>query len=316
MAEFDPTGRVVVITGPTAVGKTDAAVWLAKRHAVDLVSMDSALVYRGMDIGTAKPDPATRRRFPHALLDIRDPADPYSAAQFVTDADALVRQAWANGRLPVLVGGTMLYLRSFRDGLSTLPAADVEVRAALEREADVRGWPALHRELERVDPEAAARMHPNNPQRVQRALEVFRVTGRPISAFWREQAPLGADVRLGAKLEVLALIPTSRAALHERIIGRFRRMLETGLIEEVRGLRARGDLHLGLPSMRAVGYRQTWEYLDGKFSYSELVNRGAAATRQLAKRQLTWLRGWDRVRACAPDDRQSLADLVASVYPL
>ena len=289
---------MLVIAGPTAVGKTEVAIALAGRHPVDLISMDSALIYRGMDVGTAKPDAATRRRYPHALVDIRDPAESYSAAEFVADADALVRRAWQRGRLPVLVGGTMMYLRAFREGLAELPSADPGVRQDLAAQAEAVGWEALHRELQRVDPEAARRIHPNNPQRLQRALEVYRLTGKPISAFWLEQADADVASRLDARLQVMALMPESRPALHERIMERFRAMLDAGLIEEVAALRERGDLHLGLPAMRAVGYRQTWEYLDGAYDRAELVQRGAAATRQLAKRQLTWLRGWDWVETC------------------
>lgn len=305
---FDPRGKVLAIVGPTAVGKTDAAIALAERYPVDLISMDSALIYRDMDIGTAKPDLATQRRYPHALLDIRDPSQSYSAAEFVADADALVRGAWAKGRLPVLVGGTMLYLRAFRQGLAELPSADPAIRQALLAEAEARGWPALHQELQAIDPEAASGIHPNNPQRLQRALEVYRLTGKPISAFWREQGNAGIAGRLAAELAVVALLPESRPALHERIMQRFCEMLDNGLIDEVRQLRRRGDLHQDLPAMRAVGYRQTWAYLDGAFDRAELVQRGAAATRRLAKRQLTWLRGWDWIDASPADAAVSAVD--------
>lgn len=316
---FRPQGRVLAIAGPTAVGKTDAAIALAGRYPVDLISMDSALIYRGMDIGTAKPDAATQRAYPHALLDIRDPAQAYSVAEFVADADTLVRQAWDNGRLPVLVGGSMLYLRAFRQGLADLPTADPAVRAALAAEAEARGWAVLHAELQAVDPAAAQLIHPNNPQRLQRALEVYRLTGKPISAFWREQEDAGVGVRLGATLGVVALLPDSRRLLHERILLRFSDMLNIGLIAEVEALRRRGDLHLGLPAMRAVGYRQTWEHLDGDYGHAELLQRGAAATRQLAKRQLTWLRGWDWVQSCVVDGAdaipRALDQAVAQLMP-
>lgn len=280
------------------MGKTAAAIALAKRRPVDLISMDSASIYRGMDVGTAKPDAATLARYPHGLLNIRDPAQAYSVAEFVADADALVRKAWQAGRLPVLVGGTMLYLRAFRQGLADLPSANVSLRAQLAADAKVHGWPALHKELQRVDPQAASIIHPNNPQRLQRALEVYRLTGKPISAFWRDQDDSSVVRRLGAQLHVVGLVPESRPVLHQQIAARFSAMLSNGLVDEVQALRQRGDLHLGLPAMRAVGYRQTWEYLDGACDYAQLLQRGAAATRQLAKRQLTWLRGWDWVQPC------------------
>jgi len=292
---------VLAIVGPTASGKTAAALRVAADFPVALISLDSAMVYRGMDIGTAKPSPAELAEFPHALVDIRDPAEPYSVADFVADADAEVRRALDAGRTPVLVGGTMLYLRAFREGLAELPAADPAVRSDLEREAAERGWAALHAELERVDPEAAALIHPNNPQRLQRALEVLRVSGRPISSWWREQGATSVAARLGVDLRVVAVLPDSRAELHARIEARFDLMLQTGLVDEVAALRARGDLDPALPSMRAVGYRQVWSYLEGRVSRAEMRAQGLAATRQLAKRQLTWLRGWDWVDAQPPD---------------
>ena len=302
---------VLALTGPTAVGKTAVAMALADRVPVALISMDSALIYRGMDIGTAKPDAATLERYPHALLDVRDPAESYSVAEFVADADLLVREAWERGRLPVLVGGTMLYLRGFREGLAPLPAADPELRARLAAEAEAHGWPALHARLAERDPEAAAQIHPNNSQRVQRALEVHALTGKTLSAFWREQRGQALGERLGAALTTIALMPASRPALHQQIDERFAAMLAAGLVEEVRALRERGDLHLGLSSMRAVGYRQTWQHLDGAFDLAELVLRGAAATRQLAKRQLTWLRSWDWVRQHAISDLDEILRIAA-----
>lgn len=283
---------VLALVGPTAAGKTAAAFALADRRPVALISLDSAMVYRGMDIGTAKPSPAELARHPHALVDIRDPAEAYSVAEFLADADAAVRAALDAGRLPVLVGGTMLYLRAFREGLASLPPADPTVRAALEREAEARGLAALYDELRQRDPVAAAGIHPNNPQRLLRALEVVRATGRPISAWWAAQAGTDVGQRLGVTLRVVALVPDDRAALHARIAVRFDAMLAAGFLDEVIALRARGDLHDALPSMRAVGYRQAWRHLEGGTPHAEFREQGIAATRQLARRQLTWLRSW------------------------
>ncbi len=286
---------VLAITGPTGAGKSDVGLALAERLPVSLISMDSAMVYRGMDIGTAKPPAAVRARHPHALVDVRDPAEPYSAADFVADADRAVTAALATGRLPVLVGGTMLYLRAFREGLATLPAADAAVRAEISAEAEQRGWSAMHEDLARVDPVAAAAIHPHNHVRIQRALEVHRLSGTPISRFWGAESASGAGRRLGVRLMEVAILPEHRGALAERLDRRFRAMLQAGLVSEVAALRARGDLSLALPSMRAVGYRQVWEYLDGRGDRESLVERGVAATRALARRQLTWLRRWPHV---------------------
>jgi tRNA dimethylallyltransferase len=302
----------LVLTGPTAVGKTDVALALADRVPVSLISMDSAMVYRGMNVGTAKPPPALLARYPHALVDIRDPAEPYSAADFVADADAAVAAALQAGRCPVLVGGTMLYLRAFRAGLADLPPADPAVRQAIEDQARRSGWPALHEALARIDPVAAAGMHPHNRPRIQRALEVYRITGRPISSGWRAQSGSTAEERLGIRLVEFAIVPGDRAQLRQRIDARFRAMLDGGLIEEVAALRARGDLSRDLPSMRAVGYRQVWEHLDGDYDRDELLRRGAAATRQLAKRQLTWLRGWPHVTPLTWGEPQLLAERIAA----
>ncbi len=293
------------LAGPTAAGKTAAALAIAQVLPVEIVSVDSALVYRGMDIGTAKPSAAERAQVPHHLIDILDPAQAYSAARFVAEAQALVLAIRARGRLPLLVGGTMLYFKALFDGLDAMPAADPALRAALDAEAAERGWPALHAELARVDPATAARLPPTDAQRIQRALEVFRQTGRPISAFQRgvrEQRPLPP---------LLALEPAERGWLHERIGQRFDAMLRAGLVDEVAALRARGDLHPGLPSMRCVGYRQAWEALDAD-DLAALPERGRAATRQLAKRQLTWLRAMPQRETIAADAPDAIAQVVAA----
>lgn len=272
--------------GPTASGKTDLAVALAERLGCAVVSVDSAMVYRGMDIGTAKPGPEVVARAPHRLIDILDPAETYSAGRFRADALAEMAAIAREGRVPLLVGGTGLYFRALDRGLSALPGADPEVRARLDAEAAERGWPALHGRLAECDPAAAARIHPNDPQRIQRALEVYLLTGRPLSAFFREAGEGGLPFRVVK----VALEPAERGVLHERIAVRFGRMLDEGLMEEVARLRARGDLTPDTPSMRAVGYRQVWAYLAGELDRPTMVERAVVATRQLAKRQLTWLR--------------------------
>ena len=283
--------------GPTASGKTALACALSERFPVDLVSVDSALVYRGMDIGTAKPDVATLARYPHRLIDIRDPAEPYSAADFRTDAVAAMQQITAQGRVPLLVGGTGLYFRALQQGLSRLPEADPAIRERLAAEAATLGWPAMHERLATLDPVAAARIGPNDAQRVQRALEVIELTGRPLS----EQQRGGSGERFPWRVLKLALLPTDRAPLHERIAQRFDAMLADGFLEEVRALRARGDLHADLPAIRAVGYRQAWEHLDGQTDAAEFRDRGIFATRQLAKRQITWLRSELDARVFDPE---------------
>jgi tRNA dimethylallyltransferase len=278
---------VFVLTGPTGAGKTDWAVALAETAPVEIVSVDSALVYRGLDIGTAKPSRALRARIPHRLVDICDPAESYSAGRFVTDALACIHEIHARRRVPLLVGGTMLYLRALLHGLAVLPQAVPELRARIDARAARLGWPALHAELARLDPEAAARIAPMDAQRIQRALEVCYSAGRPISELQRATAsPLA-----GWPVRYWVLAPPERAALHERLARRFESMMAAGFLDEVRGLRDRGDLSRKHPSMRAVGYRQLWAHLEGQLSLGEAVTRGVAATRQLAKRQLTWLRG-------------------------
>lgn len=289
----------IFLMGPTAAGKTDLALELARLLPCDLISVDSALVYRGMDIGTAKPERAILDEFPHALIDIRDPAESYSAAEFRADALAAMAHSAEQGRIPLLVGGTMLYYKALLQGLADMPSADPVVRAELEVRAAAEGWEALHRELAEVDPESAARIHPNDPQRLTRALEVYRVSGLSMTEHRRRQAAGNPDAGTSATGQLpytvaqLAIAPAQRQILHERIAQRFRVMLEQGFVEEVEALRSRSDLHAGLPSIRAVGYRQVWEYLDGDLTRDEMVERGIIATRQLAKRQFTWLRGWD-----------------------
>ena len=278
---------VVCLMGPTASGKTDLAIHLVERLPLDIISVDSVMVYRGMDIGSAKPDPETLARVPHRLIDIRDPADAYSAAQFRDDALREMAAITAAGRIPLLVGGTMLYFRALLTGLSLLPSADAEIRARLEAEAEVEGWDSLHRRLAEVDAVAAARIHPHDPQRIQRALEVYELTGIPLSQLQQKES---VDQPLPYRIVKLAVAPSDRAVLHQRIATRFEQMLDQGLIEEVEGLRQRGDLHLDLPALRAVGYRQVWEFLIGDIDYTEMKDRGIIATRQLAKRQFTWLR--------------------------
>ncbi|MDB5839166.1 MAG: miaA, partial [Herminiimonas sp.] len=286
---------VVALMGPTASGKTAAALEIASRIPSEIISVDSALVYRGMDIGTAKPSPAERAAAPHHLIDILDPADAYSAMQFRRDALALIAETGARGKLPLLVGGTMLYFKALQDGLDDLPQADPALRARLDLEAARIGSPAMHARLAALDPETAARLKPNDAQRIQRALEVIELTGQPMSRLLAK-----ADkIELPFTLLPIALEPSDRSVLHARIAARFDAMLAPssgGLIEEVMALRARGDLHPGLPSMRCVGYRQAWEYLDGACDRATLREKGVAATRQLAKRQLTWLRSMpDRI---------------------
>ena len=302
-----------MLLGPTAAGKTDAAIALAERLRCHLINMDSTQVYRGLDIGSAKPPRSVLARYPHALIDIRDPAEPYTAADFVADADREVRQALATGKTPVLVGGAMLYARAFRDGLAALPRADPKVRAVIEAEAESQGWPKLHARLAEVDPVAAAGIHPHNGVRLQRALEVFKTTGRPISNYWKEQKQCPASERLGEPLLEFAVVPEDRAALHRRIEERFDAMLRAGFAEEVQRLRQRPDLHLRLPALRAVGYRQMWGHLGGEFEACEMRAKALAATRQLARRQLTWLRGWPWVQALPSAERAAAAASAAAV---
>lgn len=288
----DTRPLAIALMGPTASGKTAAAIELARRHGGEIVSVDSALVYRGLEIGAAKPDQAERAGIPHHLLDLRDPWQSYSAAEFAADAAAAVRDIVARGRLPILAGGTGLYFRALLQGLSPMPEADPALRAQIAADADALGWPALHAQLARVDPAAARRIHATDPQRIQRALEVYRLTGKPIS-HWQAQPGVA---RLPARVLKLVLAPAQRALLHARIERRFDLMLAAGFLDEVRRLRALPQMAgvaapLDLPAIRAVGYRQAWQFLDGQDTAAGFRDKAIFATRQLAKRQLTWLRG-------------------------
>jgi tRNA dimethylallyltransferase len=302
------TSPTLILAGPTASGKTAIALGLAQHAPIEIISVDSALVYKGMDIGTAKPTPLELAAVPHHLIDIIDPLESYSAARFVQDARRLMAEIRERGRHPVLVGGTMLYIKSLLDGLDEMPPANPAVRAMLDARAQELGWPALHAELAQVDPITAARLPPGDTQRIQRALEVWHSTGRPLSSFHQRVASHGTQGP--HDMVLVSLEPTERSWLHARIALRFNQMMHAGFIDEVRALRLRGDLHPDLPSMRCVGYRQVWEALDQGLDLTDpkqgaaVIERGIAATRQLAKRQLTWLRSmpWRHVVACDGPD--------------
>ena len=306
---------VAVLTGPTGTGKTDIALALAREFPLEIVSVDSAQVYRGLDIGSAKPPPEIRAQVPHHLVDLVDPAASYSAGQFARDAARAIEDIESRGRVPLLVGGTMLYLRALTGGIATLPEGSAELRAALDAEAVRDGWPALHARLAGVDPAAAARIHPNDSQRIQRALEVHAVGGRPISELQTATRPA-----LEREFHVCALLPTDRVRLHADLERRFAQMMAAGLLDEVRALRARGDLTDAHPAIRAVGYRQLWAHLDGSYALDVAVQRAVAATRQLAKRQMTWLRSMANIRPFDPYDAQSFVGVRESLmrvfYPL
>ena len=308
--ELFPAWDALALVGPTASGKTAIALALAAEWPIEIISVDSALVYQGMDIGTAKPTLAERQAVVHHLIDIRDPAQSYSAADFARDATALITDIRGRGKLPLLVGGTMLYIKALIEGLDDLPFADPAVRADIEEEAHDRGWPALHAELALVDPPTAQRLPPHDSQRIARALEVWRITGKPLSSFF------GTTRVAGPRVALLSLEPQDRKWLHQRIEQRFDAMLENGLVDEVKALRSRGDLQADLPSMRCVGYRQAWEALNDIEEGTPLATamrlmreRGIAASRQLAKRQLTWLRGMPQRQVVACDSDTVLADV-------
>ena len=309
---IDSRPPAIFLMGPTATGKTALACGLVDRFPVELVSVDSALVYRGLDIGAAKPDAVTLARYPHALIDIRDPSEPYSAAMFREDALDAMHGIVARGRVPLLVGGTGLYFRALEHGLSAMPPADPKLRERLRGEAAQTGWPALHARLQARDPQTAARIRPSDAQRIQRALEVIELTGSTVSAL---HAAGGAFSELPYRVLKLALVPADRSALRERIAVRFDAMLEAGFLDEVRRLRARGDLNPDLPAIRAVGYRQAWQHLDNAFDAAEFRLRAIHATRQLAKRQTTWLRGELDARVFDPD-RPGCVEVVAAAVAL
>ena len=299
----------ILLMGPTATGKTDLAISLCKRFPCDVVSVDSALVYRGMDIGTAKPDAETLARTPHRLIDIRDPEQSYSAGEFIRDAYREMDDILAAGRIPLLVGGTMMYFRALTEGIAELPSADHQVRQAIDVEAEKAGWPAMHEQLQKVDPAIAARIQPNDKQRIQRALEVYRSSGTPLSAWQRESAPQRNDFRylkIGLNIE-------PRSLLHARIAKRLDHMVETGFIDEMKTLRQRPGLTADHPSMRSVGYRQFWQYLDDQYSLEEAIDRALFATRQLAKRQITWLRSENEIFLVNPLEAGTIDAISASL---
>jgi tRNA dimethylallyltransferase len=282
--------KVLFLMGPTASGKTDLAMSLRQVLPVELISVDSALVYKGLDIGSAKPSALELQQAPHRMLDIRDPADPYSVAEFYADALQHIDEIHSMNRIPLFVGGTMMYFKTLLEGLANMPAANPSIRAVIEADAKKYGWQFVHQQLAQVDPALAAEIHPNHSQRISRALEVFRVSGKTMSQLRAQQT----QQELTKKFDVcqVAIAPRQRSVLHARIALRFKKMLEDGFIDEVIALHNRGDLHVDLPAIRAVGYRQVWDYLNGQLSYDDMLDKGIIATRQLAKRQLTWLRGW------------------------
>lgn len=297
---------VICLMGPTASGKTALAMALQEALPCDIVSVDSALIYRDMDIGTAKPTKEELAQYPHRLIDLRDASESYSAADFCRDALAEIAEIRSKNRIPLLVGGTMMYFKSLIEGISSLPTADPEIRKAIEDEALTKGWQVLHDQLTEIDPVSAERIHPNDPQRITRALEVYRLTGNTLT----QLTQIKGD-KLGGNVLQLAITPKERSTLHERIELRYQQMIDMGFEQEVEQLRTRGDLHQDLPSIRCVGYRQMWQYLDGEFDHEEMIFRGVCATRQLAKRQLTWLRNWPDLHWLTTDDKTNLAQVLS-----
>lgn len=306
------TKTIITLLGPTAAGKTDLAMRLIEQFPLEIISVDSAMIYRDMDIGTAKPSPEELAKAPHRLINIRDPNESYSAADFVTDASRDIESIFAAGKTPLLVGGTMMYVHALQHGLADLPAADNELRQQLEQQAQQQGWPALHQQLAEVDPMAAARINQNDPQRIQRALEVYHLTGQSMSDL-QQQTTIPP---LNYPFFDIGLIPVDRALLHQRIAERFHLMLEHGLVAEVEQLYQRGDLSEDLPSIRTVGYRQVWQYLDGKLTYDAMIEKAIIATRRLAKRQLTWLRSWKNLHgydSLAEDISVKVANMIKAL---
>ncbi|HUH59331.1 MAG TPA: tRNA (adenosine(37)-N6)-dimethylallyltransferase MiaA [Candidimonas sp.] len=306
---------VICLTGPTASGKSATTLALARRWPIELIIMDSATIYRGMNIGTAKPSPAERAATAHHLLDIRDPAQSYSAAEFHDDAGALIADIHSRGNIPVLCGGTMLYYKALREGLNSLPAANPSIRAQIDEEAQAQGWPGMYRRLAEVDPETARRLAPNDSQRIQRALEIYRISGRPMSSWLTDARP---QANKDVEFVTVSLEPSDRLVLHARIAQRYQAMIEQGLVQEVQALHARRDLHTGLPSVRCVGYRQLWDYLDGACTLEQAIEQAIAATRQLGKRQLTWLRSEPErhvIDCLAPNVSAQAVDLMARYWP-
>jgi tRNA dimethylallyltransferase len=299
---------VIALMGPTAAGKTDLALHWAEILPVEIISVDSAMIYRGMDIGSGKPSADILRRIPHHLVDIREPSEPYSAGQFVRDAKACIADIRARGKVPLLVGGTMMYFRSLMVGIADMPAGNAAIREVIEREGLRLGWPAMHAQLAEIDSKAAERIMPNDAQRIQRALEVYRITGQSLSALHAQGAQQSSERYLP-----LAWSPTDRALLHQRIEARFVQMMQQGFLDEVKGLRERSDFNAELPAFRSVGYRQLLEYVDGRDTLEMAIERGVIATRQLARRQLIWLRGMDDVRWYDSGDVASVARITSDV---
>lgn len=303
----------ICLLGPTASGKTDLAIEIVQRLPCEIVSVDSAQIYKEMNIGTGKPDAATLAKAPHRLIDFLDPAKAYSASQFRHDALQEMEAIRAAGKIPLLVGGTMLYFRALRDGLAKMPASNAQVREEILAKADREGWAAVHAQLAEVDPESAQRIHPNDPQRLQRALEVYLVSGKTMTDHHLQENAAQAAADLPFNLHFFAIQPQDRAVLHNKIAMRFERMIEQGLVAEVERLYARGDLDLSMPSMRAVGYRQTWRYIAGELRFDAMVEQGTIATRQLAKRQITWMRSWENLRSFDSEDVKTLDLLLNSI---
>lgn len=303
----------ICLMGPTAAGKTDLAIEIVQRLPCEIISVDSAQIYKEMDIGTGKPDAETLAKAPHRLIDFLDPAKAYSASQFRLDALTEMEAIRAAGKIPLLVGGTMLYFRALRDGLAKMPASNAQVRDEISALAERDGWAAVHAQLEAVDPESAKRIHPNDPQRLQRALEVYLVSGTTMTALHQRENDRQVAFESPFDLHFFAIQPQDRAVLHLRIAERFKRMIEQGLVGEVERLYARGDLNLSMPSVRAVGYRQTWRYIAGELSFDAMVEQGIIATRQLAKRQITWMRSWENLKSFNSEDSETLDLLLNSI---